>query len=57
MKYVVIKINDDGSKTALTLAGPLTPSRNTMRRMRAIGIRPLAIAEKNAKGKIIERAW
>tara|TARA_R100001082_G_scaffold110008_2_gene88626 strand:+ start:598 stop:771 length:174 start_codon:yes stop_codon:yes gene_type:complete len=57
MKYVVVKINEDGSKTALTLAGPLKPSRNSMRRMRAIGIRPVAIAEKNAKGKIIERAW
>tara|TARA_Y100000004_G_C8700401_1_gene321370 strand:- start:272 stop:484 length:213 start_codon:yes stop_codon:yes gene_type:complete len=54
MKYVVVRLDGDGKQTAMTIPGPLTPTKNTMRRMRAIGIRPLAIAKNNAKGELLK---
>ena len=56
MKYVVVRLDGDGKQTALTMPGPLTPTRNSMRRMRAIGIHPIAIAKKNAKGELLEES-
>jgi len=56
MKYVVVRLDGEDKRTALTMPGPLTPTKNTMRRMRAIGIHPIAIAKNNAKGELLEES-
>jgi hypothetical protein len=53
MKYVVVKLNKDGTKTALTKPGPYAPARRSLLRFRNIGIQPIEIAENNAKGKLV----
>jgi hypothetical protein len=52
-KYVVVKLNEDGTKTALTKPGPYDPAKRSLVRFRNIGIKPIEIAENNAKGKLV----